>query len=129
MQCPITTTNCEASQCAARGCALARGVEYSTVGTEQAQADALEAHSFKYHHCAQVFQLSSGRFALFGSYNQTTSGIGLLAIGTWAELEEHVKAYRVLADQIASAPRKVSQRPKADSAAAADYADLFGDQD
>lgn len=93
---------------------------------EQAQADSLEAHSLKYHHCAQIFALSSGRYALFGSY-QIASGIDLLTIGTWQELEEHVKAYRLLADQIAAEPRRVSMRPKAGSAAAADYADLFGD--
>lgn len=90
-----------------------------------AQVDALEAHSLKYHHCAQVFQLSSGRYALFGSY-QVASGIELLAIGTWAELEEHVKAYRVLADERAAEPRRISQKPRT-AAAAADYADLFGD--
>lgn len=78
---------------------------------EQAQADSLEAHSLKYHHCAQIFALASGKYALFGSY-QIASGIDLLAIGTWNELRAHVDAYRVLADQIA-----------------ADYADLFGDQD
>jgi len=97
--------------------------------TEQAtaeQADSLEAHSLKYHHCAQIFQLSSGRYALFGSY-QTASGIDLLAIGTWAELEEHVKTYRVLADRVASEPRRLSMRPKAGSQAAMDYSDLFGE--
>ena len=90
------------------------------------QADSLEAHSLKYHHCAQIFQLSSGRYALFGSY-QIASGIDLLAIGTWAELEEHVRAYRVLADRVAEEPRRFSMRPKVGSQAAMDYSDLFGE--
>lgn len=114
---------------------MQRGVAYSQVQQEvpaevpdavaQAQADTLEAHALKYHHCAQIFALSSGRYALFGSY-QVASGIDLLAIGTWAELEEHVKAYRFLADQRAAEPRRISQKPRT-AAAAADYADLFGD--
>jgi hypothetical protein len=123
--CQITKLSCEGEQCPQRGCALARGVEYSTVGSTEAQADSLEAHSLKYHHCAQIFQLSSGRYALFGSY-QVASGIDLLAIGTWAELEDHVKAYRLLADQQAADPRRISMRPKG-AAAALDYSSLFED--
>lgn len=94
--------------------------------TAVTQADTLEAHSLKYHHCAQIFQLSSGKYALFGSY-QVASGIDLLAIGTWDELRAHVDVYRVLADQIAAEPRKLSVRPKLGSIAATDYSDLFGE--
>ena len=99
----------------------------TAVTQEEAQADSLEAHSLKYHHCAQIFQLSSGRFALFGSY-QVASGIDLLAIGTWAELEQHVRDYRLLADQIVAEPLRRSVQPKAGSQAATDYAELFGEQ-
>ena len=99
----------------------------TAITQEETQADSLEAHSLKYHHCAQVFQLSSGKFALFGSY-QVASGIDLLAIGTWAELEPFVRNYRLLADQIAAEPLRRSVRPSAGSQAATDYAELFGDQ-
>lgn len=135
INCPITHRYCATAECLLAGCCMQRGVAYSQVQQEvpaevpdtivQAQADTLEAHSLKYHHCAQIFALSSGRYALFGSY-QVASGIDLLAIGTWAELEKHVKAYRALADERAAEPRRISQKPRT-QAAAADYADLFGD--
>lgn len=153
MHCPITQHFCQTEECHRAGCTLQRGVAYSQLdqpipplppdasgmatyaheaeeerrGQEilAAQADALEAHSLKYHHCAQIFALSSGKYALFGSY-QVASGIDLLAIGTWQELEEHVKAYRTLADERAAEPRRISQKPRS-AAAAADYADLFGE--
>lgn len=134
MHCPLTQHNCQDAECLERGCTLQRGVAYSQLAQPnlppdailQAQSDALEAHSLKYHHCAQVFALSSGKFALFGSY-QIASGIDLLAIGTWAELEQHVKDYRVLADRVAAEPRRLSLRPKAGSVAALDYSALFGE--
>lgn len=88
---------------------------------ERAQAEILEAHSLKYHHCAQIFQLSSGRYALFGHFSND-HGIPLLAIGTWSEIEPHVQGYRVLADQATSQPRKTA--PKAE---ALEYDDLFGE--
>lgn len=94
--------------------------------TEEAQADSLEAHSLKYHHCCQLFLLSSGRYALFGSY-QVASGIDLIAIGTWDEIRPHVDAYRALADQRAAEPRKVSMKPQT-AKAALDYSSLFGDE-
>lgn len=153
ISCPITHHQCSTPECLQGGCTLQRGVAYSqieqsisplppdasdmaTYGHEAdeerrgqeilaAQADALEAHALKYHHCAQIFALSSGKYALFGSY-QVASGIELIAIGSWQELEEHVKAYRLLADQRAAEPRRISQKPRT-AAAAADYADLFGD--
>ncbi len=139
IDCPITHQQCSTAECLHAGCTLQRGVAYSQLRQEaaqgpdvpdviaQAQADALEAHALKYHHCAQIFALSSGRFALFGSY-QVASGIELIAIGTWQELEEHVKAYRLLADQRAAEPRRISQKPRS-AAAAADYADLFGEEE
>lgn len=105
------------------------GVAYSQVqqtpddATAQAQADSLEAHALKYHHCAQIFRLSSGKYALFGSY-QVASGIDLIAIGTWEELRPHVDNYRELADAHASRPRAISKKPKEN---ALGYDDLFGD--
>lgn len=107
---------------------MQRGVAYSQVqqspaadATAAAQADALEAHSLKYHHCAQIFQLSSGRYALFGHFTNG-EGIPLVAIGTWEELRPHVDNYRQLADAHASRPRAIFQKPKP---GAVGYDDLF----
>ena len=93
---------------------------------EQAQADSLEAHSLKYHHCAQIFQLSSGRYALFGSF-APGEGIPLIAIGSWQELEPHVREYKRIADAHAERPRPMKVDVKAQPSTA--YDDLFGDQE
>lgn len=90
-----------------------------------AQADALEAHSLKYQACAQIMQLSSGRFALFGAYRAGGgSGIALIAIGEWGELEQHVREYKQLAD----AAHARGQRRTLPAKTAADYNSLFGEE-
>lgn len=92
---------------------------------EQGQADSLEAHSLKYQACAQIMQLSSGKFALFGAYRQGGgSGIELVAIGEWAELEPHVRAYKELAD----AAWAQGQERTLPAKTAADYNSLFGEE-
>jgi len=113
-------------------CTFCDGAEGGNPPTEveRAQADSLEAHSLKYHHCAQIFLLESGRFALFGAYSLSEPiGIPLITIGTWSELEPHVRAYRLLADERAARPRErrasINRQPSAD---AINYNDLFGDQ-
>lgn len=90
-----------------------------------AQADTLEAHSLKYQACAQVMQLSSGRFAIFGAYRAGGgSSIELLAIGEWAELEPHVRAYKELADTAWARGQERTLPAKT----AADYDSLFGEE-
>lgn len=92
---------------------------------ESVQADSLEAHSLKYQACAQVMQLSSGKFALFGAYRVGGgSGIELIAIGEWEELEEHVCAYKELAD----AAYRRGQERTLPAKTAADYDSLFGEE-
>lgn len=92
---------------------------------EAAQADSLEAHSLKYQACAQIMQLSSGRFALFGAYRAGGgSGIELIAIGEWAELEQHVREYKQLADSAWARGQERTLPAKT----AADYDSLFGEE-
>lgn len=92
---------------------------------EEAQADTLEAHSLKYQACAQIMQLSSGRFALFGAYKAGGgSGIELVVIGEWAELEPHVRAYKELAD----AAYARGQERTLPAKTAADYDSLFPEE-
>lgn len=99
------------------------GEQVNVQSTNQ-QADSLEAHSLKYQACAQIMQLSSGNFALFGAYRAGGgSGIELIAIGTWEELESHVRDYKALAD---GAHEKNQQRTLP-AKIAADYDNLFGD--
>lgn len=130
MLCPMSKSECATCD-PQQGCAMARGVGYSQVQQEpqdpvaQAQADSLEAHSLKYHHCAQVFQLSSGNFALFGSF-APGEGIPLIAIGSWQELEPHVREYKRIADEHAERPRPMKVDVKAKPSTA--YDDLFGEE-
>lgn len=127
MHCPISQHACTTPDCLTYGCALQRGVAYSQLqpAADEAQAaDVQEAHSLKYHHCAQVFQLSSGKFALCGHFTNS-DGMPLLAIGTWAELEEQVKGYRQLADS--QAPTQHRAKPAKPTLDIAAYDNLFGD--
>jgi hypothetical protein len=92
---------------------------------EAAQADSLEAHSIKYQACAQITQLSSGRFALFGAYRAGGgSGIELLAIGEWVELEQHVRTYR----ELAAAAYARGQKRVLPTKTTTDYDTIFGEE-
>jgi hypothetical protein len=93
--------------------------------SESAQADSLEAHSLKYQACAQIMQLSSGKFALFGAYRAGGgSGVELLAIGEWADLESYVREYKALAD----AAHARGQERMLPAKTAVDYDSLFGEE-
>lgn len=97
---------------------------------EQAQADRQEAGSLKYALCAQILQLSSGKFALFGAYSMQ-DGIPLLAIDTWENLEPVVRAYRKTAEDGYQKEKLDEERRRGareGKATAADYDALFGDQ-
>jgi hypothetical protein len=99
--------------------------EYIAAENDAAQADSLEAHSLKYQACAQIMQLSSGKFALFGAYRAGGgSGIALIVIGEWADLEEHVRNYKELAD----AAWARGQERTLPAKTAADYENLFGEE-
>lgn len=126
-------SNCDCPEiCAENGCQILRAVgatdieiAAASISAESQQADALEAHSLKYQACAQIMQLSSSRFALFGAYRAGGgSGIALLAIGDWGELEPHVRAYKKLAD----AAYARSQERTLPTKTAADYDSLFGEE-
>lgn len=97
---------------------------------EQSRIDRQEAGSLKYALCAQILQLSSGKFALFGAYSMQ-DGIPLLAIDTWENLEPVVRAYRKTAEDGYQQEKLDEERRRGareGKATAADYDALFGDQ-